>query len=248
MTKMMSAQSAGEEVDDSTSAADARGHVSKRILACVGDSSAFALGLKLQRQLGPGWDVHMYWEGCTSAFMAPHHDTPCGGQPFRQTVGFQSAILSAAAYVVIMLGTSDASRNSGADFDEQGFMWGYQNLVMDFQRMPTSPQVVIMSPPPLYHGRNVTGNPNATVVNELYPRIFPQIASTTGARYLDGFSACGGPALSCASCISESGQLSKEGACRLVALLDQQVLGVGDLDQCGSNATMSAVNISLLEK
>lgn len=211
---------------------------SKRVLACVGESSTFALGLRLQRDLGPKWDVQLYWEGCASAFLTPQHDTPCGGQPYRQTVGFSSALLSAAEFVVILLGTSDASRKTSDDFDEQGFIWGYQNLVMDFQRMPTNPKVVILSTPPLYPERNVTGNPNMTVVNEVYPRIFPRIAATTNAQYVDGFNACGGHSLSCPNCVSESGQLSKLGACHLAHLLEETVLGLAGVGECPDNTTL----------
>lgn len=237
LSKMLPAQSPEDKSDRSESRVATAGTV-KRILACVGDSSTFPLGLKLQADLGPEWDVQLYWEGCASAFMTRQHAMPCGGQPFRQTVAFSSATLSAAEYVVIMMGTSDSGRNNGGDFDEQGFIWGYQNLVMDFQRMVTSPRVVIVSPPPLYHAMNMTGNPNVTVVNNLYPEIFAQIANTTGAQYLDGFSACGGHSMSHPNCSSESGQLSKEGACRLALLFEEKVLGLGSFGECHSNATI----------
>eukprot|EP00746_Dinoflagellata_sp_MGD_P003388 gnl/MRDRNA2_/MRDRNA2_106588_c0_seq1.p1 gnl/MRDRNA2_/MRDRNA2_106588_c0~~gnl/MRDRNA2_/MRDRNA2_106588_c0_seq1.p1 ORF type:complete len:319 (-),score=37.31 gnl/MRDRNA2_/MRDRNA2_106588_c0_seq1:92-1048(-) len=240
-------QSTKREIDHVQSNVRAGGSI-KRVLACVGDSSAFAIGLRLQADLGSEWDVQLYWEGCASAFMTRQHDRSCGGQPFLQSVGFSSARLSAADFVLITLGTSDSGHNNGGDFDEQGFIWGYQNLVMDFQRMVTSPQVVIVSPPPLYRVQNMTGNPNMTVVNEIYPRIFPQIANTTGTRYLDGFSACGGhsnESMSSPNCSSESGQLSREGACHLALLFEEKVLGLSSLGHCQQNATLPALGSSL---
>jgi acyl-CoA thioesterase-1 len=70
-------------------------------------------------------------------------------------------------------------------------------MVKSFQAMKPQPEIFIMIPPPLY--KDGVYLMNQTVINEIYPKLIPEIAkqaNINGAHIVDLFGRMGGKDLS----------------------------------------------------
>eukprot|EP00727_Mastigamoeba_balamuthi_P001539 m51a1_g11382 putative xylanase (249) ;mRNA; r:3489-4466 len=104
--------------------------------------------------------------------------------PWRNTLRATEAFASRPDVVVVMLGTNDAY----AGYSEQAFREAYATLVAELRALVPSPQVLLCVPPPLYRRQGE----RATVINERFPVVVPQIAKASGAGVVDVFNALGG--------------------------------------------------------
>ena len=147
-------------------------------VACVGDSITAGYlstcGLtypnQLQSILGDRYAVTNYGVGGTT--LLKH-----GDHPYWATKQFHEASSSAADIVIIMLGTNDAKpfnwRAHGSEYPAD-----YKAMIDVFKAMPSTPTVLVMTPPPLYQD-GVYGMEQA-VINTDLPGLVPQIAADNG--------------------------------------------------------------------
>lgn len=97
---------------------------------------------QLGKLLGEGYDVRNFGHNGVTALRE-------SGRPFWKMPEFEAARAFEPNLVVVMLGTNDAVNT--ADVWQQvhdDLLW----LVKHFQSLPSKPQVVVMTPPPLMPG------------------------------------------------------------------------------------------------
>jgi lysophospholipase L1-like esterase len=91
--------------------------------------------------------------------------------PYWNSIQYNSSLQSNPQIVVIMLGTNDAKPSN---WDEARYRRDYRALIQRYQRLPTSPVVMIAIPPPMYYNRSEYGN-QIDVINSQLPSIVTQI-------------------------------------------------------------------------
>ncbi|MGB2454020.1 MAG: GDSL-type esterase/lipase family protein [Akkermansiaceae bacterium] len=118
-----------------------------QILACVGDSITQGVGAKrgqswpaqAQKTLGEKWQVHNFGLSGTTLMNS-------GNRPYQKSKQFKAALSSNPDVVVIMLGTNDTKpanwKNSAKDYEVD-----YLDLISDFQKLPSRPQIYLCLPP-----------------------------------------------------------------------------------------------------
>ena len=118
-----------------------------QILACVGDSITQGVGAKrgqswpaqAQKTLGEKWQVHNFGLSGTTLMNS-------GNRPYQKSKQFKAALSSNPDVVVIMLGTNDTKpanwKNSAKDYEVN-----YLDLISDFQKLRSRPQVYLCLPP-----------------------------------------------------------------------------------------------------
>ncbi len=118
-----------------------------QILACVGDSITQGVGAKrgqswpaqAQKTLGEKWQVHNFGLSGTTLMNS-------GNKPYQKSKQFKAALSSNPDVVVIMLGTNDTKpanwKNSAKDYEVD-----YLDLISDFQKLRSRPQVYLCLPP-----------------------------------------------------------------------------------------------------
>lgn len=191
--------------------------VEQNKILVLGDSLGAHLSDSLQEQLGSRWIVQPYLAPCASAFADVDRTVVCGGSPYEETQVAKMAQQTRPAFVVIMLGPSDAARDQARTFDKDGFSYGYGNIIRRFQHLTSKPMVMVMSPPPMMsqaHGRD------SAVVNRVIPEVLPRIAEQNYVTYLDGYSACGADHPH-NGCITDGIHLQHSGGCVLASLVMQ---------------------------
>ena len=118
-----------------------------QILACVGDSITQGVGAErgqswpaqAQKTLGEKWQVHNFGLSGTTLMNS-------GNKPYQKSKQFKAALSSNPNVVVIMLGTNDTKpanwKNSAKDYEID-----YLDLISDFQKLPSRPQIYLCLPP-----------------------------------------------------------------------------------------------------
>jgi acyl-CoA thioesterase-1 len=117
-------------------------------VACCGDSITrrpvgAAYSHHLGSLLGDGWDVRNFGHDGVTAQKE-------SGRPFWKMPEFEAANAFAPNVVILMLGTNDAS---SVPEGRKNFAGDFLALVRHFQALPSRPQVIVMTPPPLMLGR-----------------------------------------------------------------------------------------------
>ena len=99
--------------------------------------------------------------------------------PYVNTSAFKLASASDADIVVLMLGTNDAKKQNWP-LAPKHFLEDYKAMIEVFRAMPSRPEILIMSPPPLYRD-GVYGMLQVAVNTELQ-RYVPLVARANGLR------------------------------------------------------------------
>ena len=146
-------------------------------VACCGDSmtrrpTGAAYSDHLAKMLGDGWDVRNFGHDGVTA----QKDS---GRPFWKVPEFEAANAFEPNVVILMLGTNDAA---SVDEHRKSFAPDFQALVRHFRSLPSKPQVVLMTPPPLMPGREDSRMNN--LKSDLSPHI-RRIAEVEGLMLVD---------------------------------------------------------------
>jgi lysophospholipase L1-like esterase len=152
-------------------------------VACVGDSITHGSGTQhpatesypaqLGKLLGDKFAVQNF--GVGGATLLNH-----GDKPYQKQGLCKSALDSKPDVVVIMLGTNDSKPQNWKFKDE--FVADYKNLVEQFAKLPTHPQIFVCLPPPV-PGNGNYGINEAGVTAEI-PMI-KEIAQDEHAKVID---------------------------------------------------------------
>ena len=92
--------------------------------------------------LGDGWDVRFGHDGVTA-----QKDS---GRPYWKMPEFEASNAFEPNIVILMLGTNDAA---SVDERRKNFAGDFLALVHHYKALPSKPQVIVMTPPPLMPGR-----------------------------------------------------------------------------------------------
>jgi acyl-CoA thioesterase I len=133
----------------------------KRV-ACVGDSITLSsyYTVELQQRLGQGYDVEDFGVSGATVLL----DTE---KPYLGSDAIQYARDFKPDFVIIMLGTNDASANS--TFSLNIFESDYSKLVVEFQSFSSRPRIMLVKPPPIYN--NELGLSNANLIKSVIPGV-----------------------------------------------------------------------------
>ena len=113
-------------------------------VSCVGDSITEWSGYPsmLQTMLGSSYEVGNF--GVAGAAVSPSWYTSYARQPeFYESKECEPSI------VVIMLGTNDAHTSQSAS----NFSTDYENIVSEYQTLPSHPKILLVKPPPIYDNK-----------------------------------------------------------------------------------------------
>ena len=164
---------------------DKKEQLSPLKIVCLGDSITY--GHKLADpalQSYPGQlsqQAHGQWKvlncGVNGATALNKGDIPITGLK-----AFQRAIRSQADVVVIMLGSNDTKNRNWQHVD--GFVSNYVAMIRKFQRLPSSPHVIVCSIPPIFSDHaNGISRERIAAVNVLVKKV----AVRAKADYLNIF-------------------------------------------------------------
>ena len=133
-------------------------------VACCGDSITrrpvgAAYSDHLARMLGDGWDVRNFGHDGVTA----QRDS---GRPYWKMPEFEASNGFEPNVVILMLGTNDAA---SVDEHRKNFSPDFLALVHHYKALPSKPQVIVMTPPPLMPGREDSRMNN--LKNDLSPHV-----------------------------------------------------------------------------
>jgi acyl-CoA thioesterase-1 len=145
-------------------------------VACVGDSITRDTTYPevLSTMLGTNYTLENFGVGRTTVSL--QFDKPYMRQPaFREAQTFNPDI------VVIMLGTNDAylSQQQRDNFTED-----YKTLIAPFQSLPSTPEIYIVVPPPVFE--NTMGLPATVLDGDVIPKV-NQTATDLGLPTIDTY-------------------------------------------------------------
>jgi acyl-CoA thioesterase-1 len=152
---------------------------SKIKVACVGNSITEGAGLTktypavLQELLGEQYEVRNYGIGGRTLLKK-------GDYPFWSEARYQDALAWNPDIVVIKLGTNDSKPQNWQYKDE--FIRDYVAFVKSFKKLPSSPQVYLCYPIPVYEEKWGINDP--VVKNEVIPAV-KKIARKTKVKTID---------------------------------------------------------------
>merc|ERR1712039_316547 len=94
----------------------------------------------------------------------------------------------------MMLGTNDAKTYN---WNQTEYVADYLEMINIFKNMPSNPEIHLMIPPPLYQDKLY--DMQQPIINELFPKLIPEIASQAGLdqekNIIDLFTPMGGASL-----------------------------------------------------
>ena len=133
-------------------------------VACCGDSITrrpvgAAYSDHLGKMLGDGWDVRNFGHDGVTA----QKDS---GRPYWKMPEFEASNAFEPNVVILMLGTNDAA---SVDEHRKNFSADFLALIHHFKALPSKPQVIVMTPPPLMPGRENSRMNN--LKNDLSPHV-----------------------------------------------------------------------------
>ena len=171
LSLLMTSASAGQTTQPATTRSSAIR------VACCGDSITrrpvgAAYSDHLAKMLGDGWDVRNFGHDGVTA----QKDS---GRPYWRVPEFEAANVFEPNVVILMLGTNDAA---SVDERRKNFASDFLALVHHYKALPSKPQVIVMTPPPLMPGREDRRMNN--LKNELAPHV-RRIAKEEGLVVLD---------------------------------------------------------------
>ena len=121
-----------------------------------------------------------------------------GDRPYWDEKQYQDAIHSQADIIFLMLGTNDAKI----------YQWNVNAFTTDYVEMgnellkSTNAKLYLMIPPPLY--KETFWKMNQTVINDIFPKLIPEIASEISANgVIDLFQAFGGTNLTMSNFLAD---------------------------------------------
>ena len=160
-------------------------------VACCGDSITYGVNLSgagtatgqtwpadLQAMLGAGYNVSNF--GYPGLSLMSVNPQPPSHPAYTSTSQYQSAISSSPNIVIIMLGTNDASfaPASGQTWDQTydtTFKTQYQQLIRNFQNLPTHPKVYVCYPAHCFGSNQYGIDPN--IVDNSLPGLINQLVA-----------------------------------------------------------------------
>ena len=144
-------------------------------VACVGDSLTWWTQYpnNLWMLLGSNYTVNNF--GVGGATIASD-----SGKPYINELMFQNAKEFEPNIVIVMLGTNDA--NPALKFNISSFVSNYLQLITDFQKLDTKPEVLIVKPPPIFN--NGTGLSSEKFETSVIPAI-EEVANQTNLPFID---------------------------------------------------------------
>jgi acyl-CoA thioesterase-1 len=150
-------------------------------VACVGDSITAITGYPsdLQSLLGPGYSVGNFGVNGSTVLLN-------SWKPYMEQSEFQNALNFKPSIVIIMLGTNDdleMLRPSNASFEED-----YIKLVSAFQQLESKPQILIVTPPPIFSNSSDLSVPYFSGV--IIPKI-EELANKMNLPIIDVYKAFG---------------------------------------------------------
>ena len=165
------------------------------VIGCVGDSlTEGALSDKrvssypqlLQERLpNPPYKIFNFGRGGVTA------QRGIGTPPaaYIETTKYKDSMSAHLDVVVLQLGTNDARK---IYWNEDKFRADYIDLIERYQSLSSHPIVFVSTPPPVYCSTTCWFDVQPNVVNEVLPRLVPEIAHYTGAYLIDNFAVFGG--------------------------------------------------------
>jgi acyl-CoA thioesterase I len=153
-------------------------------ISCVGDSiTEGKYPGALQSLLGSAFEVGNFGSGGTCVVINN------GGVavPYIKTAVCRQAQQFLPSTVVIMLGTNDSDPLIYRRISR--FVSDYEQLVRQFQAVPTNPNIYLVKPPAIFG--DPYGLSNSNLVNGVIPRI-EQVANEMGVSTIDVYSATAG--------------------------------------------------------
>ncbi len=130
-------------------------------VACVGDSITRDTTYPdvLSGMLGANYTVGNFGVGRTTVSLQFN-------KPYMNQPAFQDAQRFNPDIVVIMLGTNDAYLS---EQQRSNFINDYKTLIASFQSLPSSPEIYIAVPPPVFN--NTMGLPTAVLDDQVIPLV-----------------------------------------------------------------------------
>lgn len=113
--------------------------------------------------------------------------TPCS---YWNTEAWQTALTSNPDIVTIMLGTNDAKTFNWEGVQQNTgdyFALDYVDMIRNVRKLPSTPKVFVLVPPPLY--KPYPFDMNATIINEIYPVLIRDISSVVNTQLIDVYTA-----------------------------------------------------------
>ena len=183
------------------------------VIGCVGDSlteGAFSdkrvmtyPQLLQDRLVNPPYKVFNFGKGGVTA--QRNVGTPPAA--YIETTKYKDSMSAHLDVVVLQLGTNDARK---IYWNEDKFRADYIDLIERYQSLSSHPIVFISTPPPVYCSTTCWFDVEPTIVNEVLPRLVPEIAHYTGAYLIDNFAVFGGIKFSNPASFYEPGHVKKE--------------------------------------
>ncbi len=161
-----------------------------RLVACVGDSITYGLGIadrthdsypaqleRMLKEFDPAWEVENF--GVSGATLLRK-----GDRPYIRESAYQNALASHPDIVIIKLGTNDSKPQNWAYADE--YVSDYVAMIDAFRSLPSEPTVWICKPVPTFYV-NFSIRPDV-IRDEILPMV-EEISARTGASIIDLYTA-----------------------------------------------------------
>ena len=155
-------------------------------VACVGNSITYGHGIEhrdslsypaqLQGMLGSNWEVRNF--GISARTLMSSGDLPYINEPV-----YQKALNFKPDVVLIKLGTNDTKLHNWSH--KVDFKSDYRKLIKSFQKLDSSPKVVLLKAVPAFPDR--WGISDSTIKRELNPMI-EELAKELNLHYIDLYS------------------------------------------------------------
>jgi acyl-CoA thioesterase I len=113
--------------------------------------------------------------------------TPCS---YWNTNGWKTALESQPDIVTIMLGTNDAKSFNWEGIQQNTgdyYALDYVDMIKQLRLLQPPPEIYILVPPPLYDPYPY--EMNATIINEVFPKLIRDIAAVTETHVIDIYTA-----------------------------------------------------------
>lgn len=164
-------------------------------ITCVGDSITKGSGATdrattsypacLQKLLSDAYNVTNFGYGGRTA-------QKISDSPYYSCNLFYPSLSRKSDIIVFQFGTNDAKFQN---WNRTRFITDYSDIIWRYKRLPTNPKIFVCIPPPIYANDSVW-NISASIVNNLLPKVIPEVAKITGSILIDNFQALGGHRLS----------------------------------------------------
>lgn len=158
----------------------------KRV-ACIGDSITWGFSIRgrvhysypavLQTLLGDAYLVKNFGDNDSSVIRT-------ADWPYVRKQVFEDSKAFAPDVVLSLLGTGDSK---ACNWDSEAFVRDYLQLIQDYRNLPSSPEVILLMPPPLFDEIKAAAFAplrGDVVSSEVWPAV-EKTARLSGARLID---------------------------------------------------------------